>query len=42
VSSGATATGNRTYFTDETQVIRFTVGNPPSAVAGATDQAIGN
>ena len=38
IGSGATATGTRTFFTDETQVIRFAIGSQ----ADATSAPVGN
>jgi type IV pilus assembly protein PilA len=38
IPSGATATGSRYFFTDETQVVRYAVG----ATAGASSSPIGN
>ncbi len=38
ISEGATATGTRTFFTDETQVIRFAIGSQ----ANATSTPVGN
>ena len=38
IADGATATGTRTFFTDETQVIRFAIGSQ----ANATSTPVGN
>ena len=38
IPDGATATGTRTFFTDETQVIRFAIGSE----ANATSKPVGN
>ena len=35
VATGATATGARYFFTDESQVIRFAVGGPATSASGA-------